>query len=96
MIVWGGEASNSITPYHSGGRYDLATNTWRSTTIINAPTARKAHTAVWTGSEMIVWGGSDFDGGFADRRKILRGTIDAGGSGRSVSESSRRFGQSRC
>ena len=24
-----------------------------------APTARFAHTAVWTGSEMIVWGGND-------------------------------------
>src|SRR4030095_4390459 len=25
----------------------------------NAPTARRFHTAVWTGSEMIVWGGED-------------------------------------
>ena len=27
--------------------------------MTNAPTARVGHTAVWTGSEMIVWGGSD-------------------------------------
>ena len=32
-------------------------NTWTATSIINAPMARWAHTAVWTGTEMIVWGG---------------------------------------
>src|SRR6202023_2795833 len=32
-------------------------DTWTATTIINAPDARDHHTAVWTGSEMIVWGG---------------------------------------
>ena len=26
---------------------------------VNAPTARSLHTAVWTGTEMIVWGGYD-------------------------------------
>jgi hypothetical protein len=26
-------------------------------TTINAPSARNFHTAVWTGTEMIVWGG---------------------------------------
>ena len=32
-------------------------NTWTATTITNAPSARVDHTAIWTGSEMIVWGG---------------------------------------
>jgi hypothetical protein len=32
-------------------------DTWTATNTINAPTARFDHTAVWTGSEMIVWGG---------------------------------------
>src|SRR4030095_10479818 len=31
--------------------------TWTATSTTNAPTARGSHTAVWTGSEMIVWGG---------------------------------------
>ena len=31
--------------------------TWLATTLTNAPAARYDHTAVWTGSEMIVWGG---------------------------------------
>jgi len=30
---------------------------WGATSTVNAPTARDSHTAVWTGSEMIVWGG---------------------------------------
>ena len=30
---------------------------WAATTTSNAPEARYQHTAVWTGSEMIVWGG---------------------------------------
>jgi len=32
---------------------------WAATTMSNAPTGRYAHTTVWTGSEMIVWGGFD-------------------------------------
>jgi hypothetical protein len=39
----------------SGGCTD---DTWTPTTTTNAPDARSDHTAVWTGSEMIVWGGS--------------------------------------
>src|SRR6267154_2512599 len=32
-------------------------DTWTATSTTNAPAARKFHTAVWTGTEMIVWGG---------------------------------------
>src|SRR6266496_1678131 len=32
-------------------------NTWTATSTAGAPAAREYHTAVWTGSEMIVWGG---------------------------------------
>jgi hypothetical protein len=34
-------------------------DTWTPTSIVNAPTAREWHTTVWTGNEMIVWGGWD-------------------------------------
>ena len=34
-------------------------DTWAATSVINAPLARIEHTAIWTGSEMIVWGGID-------------------------------------
>src|SRR5436190_524990 len=33
------------------------TDQWAGTSTFGAPTARYTHTAVWTGSEMIVWGG---------------------------------------
>ena len=38
-------------------------DSWTATSITNAPNGRYEHTAIWTGSEMIVWGG--FIGGFA-------------------------------
>ena len=56
MIVWGG--STGILSEHwrqiqsQHGQLD-------TTSMTNAPAARSVHTAVWTGSEMIVWGGED-------------------------------------
>jgi hypothetical protein len=32
-------------------------DTWTATSTTNAPSARAGHTAVWTGTEMIIWGG---------------------------------------
>src|SRR5437660_5436316 len=43
----------------SGGCTD---DTWTPTSVTNAPDARRWHTAVWTGSEMIVWGGISSSG----------------------------------
>jgi hypothetical protein len=42
---------------NTGGRYNPSTDSWTATSTTNAPEARSRHTAVWTGSEMIVWGG---------------------------------------
>jgi len=57
MIVWGG-GGNFPYPYlNSGGRYNPSSDSWTATSTSNAPTARAVHTAVWTGTEMIVWGG---------------------------------------
>ncbi|MEO8329650.1 MAG: hypothetical protein ABI586_06575, partial [Candidatus Nanopelagicales bacterium] len=44
----------------SGGCTD---DTWTRTTLTNAPSARVDHTSVWTGIEMIVWGGNDSNTG---------------------------------
>jgi hypothetical protein len=43
---------------NTGGRYNPATDSWTAITINNAPSARFFHTAVWSGNEMIVWGGT--------------------------------------
>ena len=42
---------------NTGGRYNPISDNWVATSTTNAPEARTSHTAVWTGSEMIVWGG---------------------------------------
>jgi hypothetical protein len=43
----------------TGGRYNLDTDSWTATSTTNGPSPRSTHTAVWTGSEMIAWGGYD-------------------------------------
>ena len=55
MIVWGGSDLGGFA--NTGGKYNPSTNSWTSTSTVNAPTVRFGHTAVWTGNEMIVWGG---------------------------------------
>jgi N-acetylneuraminic acid mutarotase len=61
MIVWGGLrwTPSSSGTVNTGGRYDPVADIWRPTSLAGAPQARWDHTAVWTGSEMIVWGGRD-------------------------------------
>ncbi|HXU36939.1 MAG TPA: kelch repeat-containing protein [Blastocatellia bacterium] len=61
MIVWGGRTGTgfNLSVFNTGSRYNPATDTWNATSTINAPAARRNHTAVWTGSVMIVWGGND-------------------------------------
>ena len=58
MIVWGGTCGRQCgVSYNTGGRYNPITDNWIPTSTSNAPSARSSHTAVWTGGEMIVWGG---------------------------------------
>jgi hypothetical protein len=75
MIVWGG--SNSGVAFNSGGRYNPSTDSWTATNTTNAPTARDFHMAVWTGSQMIVWGGIRRNQLFQHRRQILRGCTES-------------------
>jgi N-acetylneuraminic acid mutarotase len=62
MIVWGGSRVGGL--FNTGGRYNPSTDSWTATTTTSAPEARWYHTAVWTGSEMTVWGGSFYDGSY--------------------------------
>ncbi|PYK25778.1 MAG: galactose oxidase, partial [Verrucomicrobia bacterium] len=57
MIVWGGYDGNPGQYLNTGGRYDPSSDSWTATSTTNAPEARYYHTAVWTGSRMVVWGG---------------------------------------
>lgn len=63
MIVWGttGNPGTSVgqpgTLANAGGRYDPQTDTWSPVSLVNAPQARHGASVVWTGEELIVWGG---------------------------------------
>ena len=58
MIVWGGYFCCPVTGFNTGGRYNADTNTWTATSTANVPSSRYLHTAIWSGSEIIVWGGT--------------------------------------
>jgi len=63
MIISGGFAFDPVwgtfNYTNTGGRYDPVADTWQPTSTSGAP-ARFEHTAIWTGSEMIVWGGKAY------------------------------------
>jgi len=61
MIVWGG-TSGGFHRTNTGNRYDPSTDSWaRTVTGADTPSWRTRHTAVWTGTEMIIWGGTNID-----------------------------------
>ena len=63
MILWGGESGDfQSTVFNTGGRYSPSTDTWSNTPTMGAPLAAAQHAAIWTGTEMILWGGISFDG----------------------------------
>jgi len=57
MIIWGGSTLIIGGFTNTGARYDPATDTWRPISTTNAPSPRSNHTAIWTGTEMLIWGG---------------------------------------
>src|SRR5262249_35047931 len=58
MIVWGGYSYNgTYTYWTTGGRYNPGTGSWTSLNTVNAPAGRVSHTAIWSGAEMMIWGG---------------------------------------
>jgi len=60
MIVWGGEYDpDGVTSLSDGARYTPASDSWSAMNSGDAPRERSRHTAVWTGTQMIVWGGEE-------------------------------------
>ncbi|HUF38238.1 MAG TPA: cadherin-like domain-containing protein, partial [Anaerolineales bacterium] len=49
---------------HTGGRYDPAADTWTATSTDHVIEAREFHTMVWTGSEILIWGGQTAKNGY--------------------------------
>jgi len=57
MIIWGGSWS-AYDELNTGGIFNPFTNTWTgATNTVGAPPIRTNHTAIWTGTDMIVFGG---------------------------------------
>jgi N-acetylneuraminic acid mutarotase len=57
-FVGGNAGANAIPP---GGAYDPSTNTWR-TLPSNGLSPRSGQAVVWTGRELLAWGGAAFTG----------------------------------
>ena len=59
VLIWGGEGNNG--PLNSGAQLRFLPNglpsEWTAMNSAGAPTARRWHSSVWTGSRMVVWGG---------------------------------------
>jgi N-acetylneuraminic acid mutarotase len=63
MLVWGGYNPDFLQPYHEvGGRYTVSNATWVTIPSPRQPGAREAASVVWTGSELLVWGGTSAHG----------------------------------
>ena len=68
MIIWGGLNKLPDNYYFmQGATYDPVFNFWQELPRSDGPGTsipyeRKWHTAIWTGSEMIIWGGYSNNG----------------------------------
>lgn len=60
LLVWGGAELGD------GRVYDFLPDIWLNLSPAGAPSGRSGHSAVWTGTEMIVWGGYSSDGALGD------------------------------
>ncbi len=59
MIIFGGRVSTGSTnSFNTGGLYDPASDSWTPTNTVGAPVffLSPMVPAVWTGTEMIIWG----------------------------------------
>jgi hypothetical protein len=64
MLVWGG-TSDGEAVLRTGALFDPETGTWEPTATQGSPSPRLHPFGVWTGTEVVVWGGSvagSFDG----------------------------------
>lgn len=63
MIIWGGCDMHGVEYQYchelkgDGRRYDPVNDEWLPMSDNGAPSPRRHHSAVWTGTHMIVWGG---------------------------------------
>jgi N-acetylneuraminic acid mutarotase len=73
VIIWGGCSRDEKRYFQDGARYNPATDTWRTISKVGPPKGRVHMITVWTGREMLVWGGvNDANvSGTGDRSRYL-------------------------
>ena len=59
MVVFGGQILSDQTAITDGARYDPRHDIWSPIAAAGQPSARASAMSVWTGTEWIVWGGTD-------------------------------------
>src|SRR5439155_26303458 len=67
----GWSRSDNFAGLNTGGRYNPIADSWTATSTTDAAYPRAYHTTVWTGTEMIVWGGREL----LDAQTPAAGTI---------------------
>jgi len=56
VLVWGGGPDNNNMGLNTGKLYDLITSAWLDVAV--APIGRRNPIAIWTGSKVLLWGGT--------------------------------------
>lgn len=75
VIIWGGyveKENGEMVITNTGIIFDPKTMTWTSLPMDGDPSPRHYHTALWTGTQMIIWGGEN------DPRATYSGLKDGG------------------
>lgn len=70
VLIWGGTGLSGAVATGSQLRFQITPTVspieWRPVQTVGTPSARTEHSAVWTGSRMIVWGGRNGGALFSD------------------------------
>jgi N-acetylneuraminic acid mutarotase len=62
LLVWGGITPDLKSTFRSGARYDPKADKWTPMKSVETAPAVWGSRGVWTGTEMLVWGGSHRNG----------------------------------
>jgi hypothetical protein len=78
LLVWGGIAFDTVGPTATGALYDPSKDQWRTVATTDAPSARMLASAVWSGTEALIWGGMTFSSANKVRTSPNRDLSDGG------------------
>lgn len=75
LYIWGGLLLSTFAQTNTGYYYSFTSSTWSpmSVAVLN-PTAREGANAVWTGSQLLIWGGNTGGNGLNTGARYTPGT----------------------